>query len=66
MWTHVSSRRHEVSKVFPFGRDADEVMLSRTVEYIMENGKSLAVDWAARAHLVKKGSHVKWTSIRFI
>jgi hypothetical protein len=59
MWIHVSSRRHEVSKVFPFGRNADEVMLYGTVEYSMKNGKSLTVDWAARAHLVKKGSHVK-------
>jgi hypothetical protein len=59
MWIHVSSRRHEVLKVFPFGRKADEVMLYGTVEYSMKNGKSLTIDWAARAHLVKKGSHVK-------
>lgn len=59
MWSHVSSRTHNVSKVFPYGPNADEVMLYGTVAYEMKNGKSLSVDWAARAHLVVHGEDVK-------
>jgi hypothetical protein len=59
MWTHVSSRTHQVSKVFPFGRNAKEVMLYGTVVYETKNGRSLSVDWAARAHLVKSTESLK-------
>jgi len=59
MWQGVTSRRHVPIKIFPFGSDADDLMLYGTVEYGLQNGKSLTVDWAARAHMVKDGSDYK-------
>jgi hypothetical protein len=59
MWEHVASRDHKPLKVFPFGPDANEVMLQGTVSYGLKNGKPASVDWAAHAHLVKQGSDVK-------
>jgi hypothetical protein len=53
MWNHVSNRTHQVSKVFPFGLNANEFMLYGIVAYTMKNSKTLSVDWAARAHLVR-------------
>ena len=59
MWEHVASRQHTPVKVFPFGANADEVMLYGTVAYGLKSGKSNVVDWAARAHLVEEDATMK-------
>lgn len=59
MWEKVASRHHKPQKVFPFGANADEVMLYGTVAYELKDGRSASVDWAARAHLVKEDGRVR-------
>lgn len=59
MWEKVSSRHHKPLKIFPYGSNADEVMLYGTVDYGLKDGKSAAVEWAGHAHLVKDGGVVK-------
>ena len=59
MWQGVTSRKHKPIKIFPFGNSSDELMLYGTVDYGLQNGKSLTADWGARAHLVKEGSGYK-------
>lgn len=53
MWEHVASRSHKPEKIFPFGPNADEIMVYGTVSYGLKNGKSKQITWAMRAHLVK-------------
>ncbi|RMZ69922.1 fungal specific transcription [Pyrenophora seminiperda CCB06] len=53
MWEKVASRVHEPVKIFPFGPNADEVMLYGTVKYGLKAGGESSKDWAARAQLVK-------------
>ena len=55
MWETVSSRAHAPLKIFPFGPNANEVMLYGTVKYGLKAGGESSKDWAARAHLVKDG-----------
>jgi len=55
MWEKVASRVHEPVKIFPFGPNADEVMLYGTVKYGLKAGGESSKDWAARAQLVKDG-----------
>jgi hypothetical protein len=59
MWEKVSSRHHNPVKVFPYGENADEVMLHGTVKYTFKAGDGAGLDWAARAHLVKVDGIVK-------
>jgi len=59
MWEKVASRAHFPKKVYPFGENADEVMLYGTVKYELKDGKKATVDWSARAHLVKEEGVVK-------
>lgn len=59
MWEHVSSRSHEPQQVFPYGPDADEVMLHGKVSYGFKDGRSSSKDWAARAKMTKAGGEVK-------
>lgn len=59
MWEHVSSRSHKPEKIFPFGPNADEVMIYGTVSYGLKNGKSNDITWAARANLLKDGADWK-------
>lgn len=59
MWEKVASRSHKPLKIFPFGQNADDVMLYGTVQYTFKAGGEASVDWAARAHLVKDGGDVK-------
>jgi hypothetical protein len=59
MWEKVSSRKHKAHKIFPFGPNADEVMLHGTVKYGLKAGGESGLDWAARAHLVKEDGQVK-------
>ena len=53
MWEVVTSRKHTVYKMFPYGPDAKEVMLYGKVQYGFKDGREVGVDWAARAELVK-------------
>ncbi|USP78285.1 hypothetical protein yc1106_05559 [Curvularia clavata] len=55
MWEKISSRAHAPLKIFPFGPNANEVMLYGTVKYGLKAGGESSKDWAARAHLVKDG-----------
>lgn len=59
MWEKVASRAHFPEKVYPFGANAQEVMLYGTVKYELKDGKKATVDWAARAHLTKEDGSVK-------
>jgi hypothetical protein len=59
MWEKVASRKHVAKKVFPFGPNADDVMLYGTVHYGLKAGGESGLDWAARAHLVKENGKVK-------
>jgi hypothetical protein len=53
MWSAVASRRHTVHKIFPFGNNANEVMLYGHVVYELKSGDNSGKDWAARAVLTK-------------
>lgn len=51
MWKGVASRHHVVKKVFVNnepGTKADEIILSGTVEYGLEDGKTNTVSWVSR------------------
>ncbi len=58
MWEAVTSRKHTVYKVFPYGEKADELMLYGRVQYGFKDGREVGVDWGARAEMVKDGG--KW------
>ncbi|KAH6672653.1 hypothetical protein F5X68DRAFT_119803, partial [Plectosphaerella plurivora] len=53
MWAKVASRKHTPTKVFPFGQNAEEVMLYGTVAFTFKAGGGAEVDWAGRAQLEK-------------
>jgi hypothetical protein len=53
MWDAVSSRKHSILKVFPFGPMSSEVMLYGTVAYVLKDGRRFEVPWGARAMMVK-------------
>jgi hypothetical protein len=54
-WTHISTRRHSIRQVFPFGHEAADFMLHGTVAYVFRDGRpATEVDWAARARLVRR------------
>ncbi len=59
LWEKVSGRLHKPLKVFPYGANADEVMLFGTVDYELKDGRNASVDWSAHAHLVKEDGKVK-------
>lgn len=59
LWEKVSGRLHKPLKVFPYGTNADEVMLFGTVDYELKDGRKANVDWSAHAHLVKQEGKVK-------
>jgi hypothetical protein len=58
MWEVVTSRKHTVYKVFPYGENATELMLYGKVQYGFKDGRETSVDWAARAEMVQDGG--KW------
>jgi hypothetical protein len=43
MWEKVASRLHTPIKIFPFGENADEVMLFGTVAYTLKDGRKANV-----------------------
>lgn len=45
----IKSRKHKLSKIFPFGAGSNELMLYGTVDYGLKNGKAVTCEWAARA-----------------
>lgn len=55
MWDAVSSRQHTISKIFPFGANATELMLYGTVAYKLKDNRKAEVPWGARAVMVKEG-----------
>ena len=59
MWEKVQSRIHRPLKIFPYGPNANEVMLFGTVQYGLKTGGQSSVDWAAYAHLKKIDGSVK-------
>ena len=60
MWEKVAKRQHKPIQVFPFGPNADEVMLHGTVNYVMKAGGEVHdLPWAARAHLTKEDGELK-------
>lgn len=54
----VATRKHTISKIFPFGDNSNEVMLYGIVEYGLKNGKEVMVEWAGRAVLTEEKG--KW------
>jgi len=59
MWERIVKRSHNPIKIFPFGNNADEVMLYGTVDYVLKTGGEVNVDWSARAHLSKEEGELK-------
>jgi len=55
----VVKRKHTLYKIFPFGKDSNEVMLYGKVEYALKNGKDVTVDWAGRALMVEEEGELK-------
>lgn len=49
MWPGVEKRVHRLKKIYPFGDNADEVVVVGTVEYWTEDGSYIKKDMAARA-----------------
>lgn len=54
MWSAIVSRRHSPLKIYPFGANANEVMLYGTLAMSLKDGRSADVDWAARAVLAEE------------
>lgn len=61
LWESIERRQHRPMKVFPFGPNANEVMLYGTVQYRAKTGKESTVDWAAHAYLVEEDDAIKMT-----
>ena len=59
MWEKVHSRLHRPLKIFPYGPNANEVMLFGTVQYGLKTGEQSSVDWAAYARLKEVDGSVK-------
>ncbi|OCL08089.1 hypothetical protein AOQ84DRAFT_340897 [Glonium stellatum] len=59
MWEKVQSRLHKPLKIFPYGPNANEVMLFGTVQYGLKAGGQSSVEWAAYARLKKVDGSVK-------
>jgi hypothetical protein len=57
MWEVVTSRKHTVYKVFPYGANATELMLYGKVQYGFKDGRETSVDWAARAEMFEEGGN---------
>ncbi|KAI0485352.1 hypothetical protein GGR56DRAFT_70736 [Xylariaceae sp. FL0804] len=49
-WGVVQSREHTVYAVFPFGKDAEEVMLHGRSNNVSLEGQASTFTWAARMH----------------
>jgi hypothetical protein len=58
MWEVVTSRKHTIYKVFPYGEKATEFMLYGKVQYGFKDGRETSVEWAARAEMTNDGG--KW------
>lgn len=54
MWEAVRSRQHHVEKIFPFGPNATELMISGTAAYELKDGRKAELPWGARATMVKE------------
>lgn len=52
MWDAVSSRKHTLDKLFPFG-SSDQLMLNGTVALELKNGGKAEIEWAGRMELEK-------------
>ena len=59
MWEKVQSRLHTPKQIFPFGEDANEVMIHGSVAFELKDGRKAEVDWAARAVMKQKGEQWK-------
>lgn len=59
MWEKVESRLHRPLKIFPYGPNANEVMIHGTVRYGLKVGGNSSVDWAAYARLKEVDGVVK-------
>lgn len=55
----VKTRKHKLEKIFPFGKDSNEVMVHGSVDYGLKNGKEVTVDWAGRAVFVEHQGSLK-------
>ncbi|KAK4949961.1 hypothetical protein LTR10_011803 [Elasticomyces elasticus] len=61
LWTGpVKTRKHSLTKIFPFGSGSNELMLYGTVDYGLKNGKEVTVDWAARAVMAEHQGALKF------
>ncbi|KAL4728767.1 hypothetical protein ACLX1H_003166 [Fusarium chlamydosporum] len=58
MWDAVSSRKHTLDKVFPFG-SSDKLMLNGIVALELKNGGRAEIEWAGRMEL-EKGNDGKY------
>lgn len=56
MWAAVATRKHSVSKIFPFGSGSNEFMLYGLVKYTAKTGQQSTKEWAGRAELVEDAS----------
>ena len=59
MWEKVQNRLHRPLKIFPYGPNADEVMLFGKVQYGLKTGGQSSVEWAAYARLKKVDGSAK-------
>ena len=55
LWEKVSERLHRPQKIFPFGENADEVMLHGTVAFTLKDGRKADVSFALLAIIFSKG-----------
>ena len=59
MWATVTSRKHTIYKIIPFGENSYEVAIFGKVDYTLTNGKDIESPWAANAELVKSEGDLK-------
>lgn len=55
-WQGVKSRDHHIYAVFPFGHNAEEVMLHGRSNNVPETGEATTFTWAAHMHFRRDGN----------
>lgn len=59
MWEKVAKRSHKPYQLYAFGSGSDDIMLYGDVGYVLKDGRSTTIDWAARAHFTKAEGELK-------
>ncbi|KAK4507650.1 hypothetical protein PRZ48_001385 [Zasmidium cellare] len=59
MWEKVAKRSHKPYQLYAFGSGSDDIMLYGDVGYMLKDGRSTTIEWAAHAHFTKAEGELK-------